>query len=1248
MKIQNLIGYLFLLLLLVHCTPESRNTQFTWQQEDGYRWAKIDLPWFGNTGFERLSADDTGISFENKLKDESLIQNRVLMNGSGVTSGDINGDGRPDLYFTQVDGPNKLYLNEGNFSFREITESAGVGLSDYKSAGTVLADVDGDRDLDLLVTTYHNGTILFLNDGKGSFTRDQNSGLDTAAVGGTTMTLADIDGDGDLDLYVTHYNNEVVRDLYTPQELIGSNVAVRDGDRYDIKEEFQKYYTNIQSVKGPTLREIGTEDELYINQGGTGNSWGGFKKVENLEERFLSADGEPAGVGKNWGLTARFEDINDDGLPDLYICNDYWTLDQFWINQGDGVFKKIDPLKFRHMSLSAMAVAVGDVNNDGHSDFFVSDMLSPDHDRRLRQIKNLDPFPVQPGEIRNQPQYNHNTLYVNRGDNTFAETANYSGVDASGWSWASTFMDVNLDGRSDLIINTGYSYDALDLDTHARLERRNNQDPDNMERYLKSKLEYPPLDLVNRMYKNEGDLKFSEVSKAWGFEEEDVSHGLSLVDLNGDGALDLVTNRMNDQAGIFKNTSGASRIAVRLNGSAPNTQAIGARVTLSGGDQLQDRKVVSGGEYMSGSSTQLMFAAGDNNMDQMLTITWSDGKKSTIDSVQANRIYEVHEDSITKRLNTTPQIGADKPVFKDVSDRIDFIDPENNYPDHMRQRFIPVKLSQLGPGVSWFDYDDDGQTDLLQTSGEDGQLMVFRNEGEGEFQKRSMSETRNMPEGDQTSVLGWQTENGLNMIVGRSDYEQNTPGGSSAISYRIRNGEVQQIQEIEGTGSSTGPLAAADYNGDGTVDLFVGGRVIPGQYPKSASSALYEYEDGQFIPDTTNTDLLKEVGMVTGAVFTDYNSDGWPDLLISTEWGSLKLFQNDQGRLQEVTTEVGLDQYRGWWNGVATGDFNGDGRPDIVATNWGTNSRYQLVEGYPMRMYYGNLDGDNAPDIIQANYNKEMEAYAPIRWLNFYSGFRPMYANVRSYKEYAESSLAKILGPMMKYMAYKEINTLQSMVLINKEGQQHFEPYPLPRAAQLSANFDASVADYNNDGNEDIFLSQNFFDLPPGDIRLDSGRGLWLRGKGNGQFTAVPGQRSGVKVYGEQRGAALGDYNSDGRVDLVVTQNGNHTKLYENQTDRQGFRIRLVGPAKNRDAIGAGIRMVYKDGQKGPERVIQAGSGYWSQNSPVQVIGSQQDSQPVALFIQWPDGRTQDVPLQSDKWDYQIDYNATEEMRAVK
>ncbi|WP_340105929.1 FG-GAP-like repeat-containing protein [Rhodohalobacter sp. 8-1] len=1239
MKFKELFFFLLLSVLLAQCTTERENIEFDWNQEEGYRWSELQLPGQGKAGFKQLTESETGIAISSNLAEESYINNSVLLNGSGVAAGDVNGDGWTDLYFTQIDGPNKLYINQGNFRFNDISQVADVELNDYKSAGTVLADVNGDGHLDLLVTTYDNGTILLLNNGEAEFTHAKQSGLDSSTVGGTTMALADIDGDGDLDLYVTHYINERVRDLYSPGDLIGGNVAVREGDRYNIKEEFRKYYTNITSVMGPTIREKGTVDELYLNEGGIGEDWEGFKKVENLKDHFLDENGEPLGVGEKWGLTARFEDINGDGLPDLYVCNDFWTLDQFWINQGDGVFKKIDPHNFRHMSLSSMGVAVGDVNNDGHADLFISDMLSPVHSRRMRQIINMDPVPVGPGEILNQPQYTQNTLFVNRGDNSFVETANYSGVEASGWSWATSFIDADLDGLQDLFITTGYEYDAQDLDSSARLSQSNNEEPYNLERYLRTKLQYPSLNLKNRIYKNGGDLTFSEVGSEWGFTQEDVSQGLAIADLNNDGALDMVSSRMNDKAAIYENASGESRIAVRLIGSAPNTQAIGARVTLSGFEPLQVKRIVSGGNYMSGSAPQLMFAIKPEKPDQALNIRWPDGKESTIENVSANRIYEIYQDSISVRSGTDTDTGIAQPIFKDVSDRINMSDPENEFQDYRRQPFIPVMLSQLGPGVAWLDYNNDNREDFMQTSAEDGRLAVFRNEGGGEFTRQNIPglDHERTHGGDQTAIIGWRTDKGMNVVVGQSDYEQPSTGVPSAYHYMIRDGKVVNTQELPGTGSSTGTIAAADYNKNGTLDLFVAGRVIPGEYPESASSALYTLDDEQFVQDEANTELLQDIGLVTGAVFTDYNGDDWPDLLVSTEWGSLKLYENDQGQFREVTQELGLDEYQGWWNGLATGDFNGDGRPDIIATNWGTNSRYEIVEDHPMRMYYGYIDGNNSLDIIQANYNTETQAYVPIRGLKFYSGFRPIYSNLRSYQDYAESSLQDILGAMIQITPYKEINTLQSMVFINKNGLE-FEAHPLPRTAQLTAGFSANIGDYDNDGNEDLFLSQNFFDLPPGDTRLDGGRGLWLAGDGSGQFRALPGQESGVMIYGEQQGAALSDFNADGRIDLVVTQNGNRTKLYENQTEKRGFRIRLLGPANNRDAIGASMRLVYKNGQKGPMRELQAGAGYWSQNGSIQVIGYSDDNQPAAIEVRWPDGKSENISIEPERWNYVIAY----------
>lgn len=1225
-----------MLMILISCQSESGMSggELRWHLRKGYQWAVLKPEKNGKTGFKELTPERTGVTFENHLTKKDIAHNRLLLNGSGVAAGDIDGDGLPDIYFTQLDGPNKLYKNLGNFHFRDITSRAGVALSGYLCSGATFADVDGDGDLDLLVTTYFHGTILFLNDGKGHFTRDRNSGLDSTSVGGMTMTLADINGDGYLDLYVAHYRGRTVRDLYPPAQLGLKQIVEKRNGKFVIKKPFRKYYTIINGSNGPQLRPIGTKDALYLNKGKGNGHWLGFQKVTNLKDRFLSKDGKRIGLYPDWSLSARFEDINGDGLPDLYVCSDFWSPDRVWINQGKGVYKSINSHNIRHYPFSSMSVAIGDINNDGSPDLFTTDMMSVSHRRRFREYRDIGPFPTRIDEIDYSPQYSRNALYLNRGDNSFAEIGWYGHVQASDWSWASVFMDVNLDGYQDLIVNNGYSYDVSDLDTQLSLAQRSPGWND-LEKYLKTILEFPSLKTRNDIFMNNGNLTFSDESVHWGFHDKDVSQGLAIADFNNDGALDIVNNRLNQTAAIYKNTTPTPRIAVRLVGSNPNTQSIGAKVSLKNGTLVQYRQIVSGGNYLSGSDTQLMFAVGRNNTDRILTITWPNGFVSTIDSVRANRIYEIYQDSIPSNKIVVPVSTKRKPVFKDDSQMFNYIEHEDTYDDFKRQPLLPVRLSQGGPGLAWLDYNSDGLPDLFETSGKGGKLAIFQNKGHGEFHKVTSPALHNAS-GDQTAVIGWNTDRGTDIVIGSSNYEQSSDQAASAYHYRYKNGHITLMDSLSGVAASTGPLAAADYNRDGTIDLFVGGEFIPGKYPDNASSRLYKNINGHFIPDMKNSRILKNVGMVTGAVFTDYNLDGWPDLLLSTSWGTLKLFKNDKGIFHDVTHQVGLDHYEGWWNGIATGDFNNDGYPDFVVTNWGENSRYQIEMGHPLRMYYSDLNSDGIMDILEASYDTAMGAYVPTRPLNEIIKSVPSIAHrLRSYGDYAGSTLREIIGPSLEIIPYKEINELKNMVFLNKDGKS-FTAHSLPRQAQLAPAFNAGVADFNNDGNEDIFLSQNFFDVPPGESRQDAGRGLWLEGDGKGDFKAVPGQVSGINIYGQQRGAALGDFNDDGRVDLAVSQNGNRTKLYLNQTPKAGLRIQLIGPGSNKDAIGSSIRLKYKNGKEGPRREIQAGSGYWSQNSFIQVMGTGGD--PVQIKIRWFDGSRKTVDIPHDKKNFVIRY----------
>jgi len=1212
---------------MVFLTGCSLHSGREWIEEDGYRWADLSPGFWGKTGFNKIEPGESNVAFSNEVSEELIAENQILLNGSGVAAGDIDGDGLVDLYFASLAGPNKLYKNLGGFRFENITDEAGVAHTGFRSTGVAFADVNGNGYPDLIVTSLDKHNSLYLNDGRGKFNLNENSGLDESK-GSTTIAVADVNGDGYPDLYITNYKEKSAKDIFGLKNLTLQNITRKTGDQYNLVPPYDEHFVLFPNEnEPPDFREKGEQDELYMNNGD-----GTFSKIPYQERHFLKSDGTERGISHDWGLTAKFQDINGDMLPDLYVSNDFWTPDKVWINQGEGVFIEMDPFSIRNFSFSSMAVDFSDINRDGYNDIFVTEMLSPVHERRLTQQISFDPFQTKVTDSGYQPLYSRNSLYLNRGDHTFAEIAWYAGVAATEWSWATRFMDVDLDGYEDILINTGYSYDIQDLDTQRMLGQRMARTPGDFKGYV---LEFPSLLLTNKALKNNGDLTFTDKSSEWGFIEEDVSHGMAVADLDNDGDLEIIINRFNNEAAIFENTTTAPRIAVRLKGESPNTQAVGALVKLEGGPvKNQQKEIALGGDYLSSSDPVVAFAAG-NGSDHTLTVHWPSGKASRIENVKADRIYEIFESGaeIKSGMISDKIPGNSDILFEDITDRIEHVHQPGEADDLEIQPLLPVKPSRSGPAILWFDINNNNMDELILTSGKNNGITIFEYRDEGFFKSDLFNPDSGITELDPTSLIAWKEDSLTRFLSAKTD------NGSTRVLYSVIKGEPQEMQikteEIFASDIVIRSLTAADYTGDGYPDLFVGGYHRRGRYPEDVSSYLFKNDQGKFLPDENNSEVFKNAGPVTDAVFFDYENDGDQDLLISTEWGSLKLFQNDGGIFTEITRFAGLGNLKGWWNGISVGDFNNDGLPDIVATNLGLNSFYQISSGRPLKMFYSDLNKDGVIDIIEAYPDPESEVWLPMRRLNDFASIpQIILRNVRSHEEFASATLSEILGTDLNRIPSREINRLVHTVFINTGNG--FSAHSLPKEAQFSTAHTPVIADFDNDGNEDIYLSQNHFGFANHIPRQDAGRGLILLGDGTGNFRSVPGHKSGVQVYGEQQSAAAGDVNGDGKTDLVVSQSWDNTKLFQNQASQAGISVTLVGPDNNKSGIGSSMRLFYEDGSSGPARYINGRAGSRSQSSFIQILGAL--SIPSKLKIQWFDGKRQQIDITEDQRIYIIEY----------
>ncbi|HUR46791.1 MAG TPA: VCBS repeat-containing protein, partial [Candidatus Saccharimonadales bacterium] len=936
----------FLICVTLHSTSAAENPKAF---ALGVTNQPLELPSDGKPGFLSLSSDQTHLTFTNLLDADASAANRVLNNGSGVAAGDFDNDGRVDLFFCSLNNGNKLFRNLGNWKFEDVTEKSGLKFAPGFYRAATFADLNGDGSLDLLVGTVSTGVHCFLNDGHGRFTEFTDQAGTLTSYANETLALADIDNNGTLDLYAANNRSDDIRDwARVPVMYVNSKPTV------------PPQMKNRITLENGTLQEYGEPDILYMNDGHAH-----FRPVSWTNGAFLDEHGRAlTNAPLDWGLTAAFRDLNNDGAPDLYVCNDYWTPDRIWLNDGLGHFKALATLAIRKTPASSMGVDFSDINRDGYIDIFAVDMLSRSSELRKRQMVAKRPVPPRIGDLETRVQAPQNTLLLNRGDGTFAEIARFAGVEASDWSWSPVFLDVDLDGYDDLLITSGHLRDIQDLDANEKIRlqqaewRRSPMAATNLQQaFVQAKREhakaYPSLQMPIVAFRNSGNLQFTEVTTNWGLVTPNVNHGIAFADLDGDGDLDLVVNRLGSPAGVFRNESPAPRLAVRLHGKAPNTQAIGAKMELLGATvSNQVQEVTCGGTYMSGHDTLRVFAPGSNRGPFTLQITWRDGTVTKIPGILANQRYDIDETKVSHTQPARVISEATSPLFKDVSDHLAHVHHETPYNDFARQPLLPRKLSQSGPGIAWFDLDGDGWDDLVIGTGRGGRTGLYRNREGKLFEK-----TSSIPEpaaSDQTMLLGMTGRNGERLLLaGSSSYEENL---DTAPSVEISNFATQKSEApIAGSDSSVGPLALADYEGNNTLGLFVGGNVIPGRYPAPASSRLFRRNENKWVLDEANTKLLANIGLVNAALWSDLDGDGWPELILACEWGPIRIFSNQHGKLQEQTEALGLSANTGLWQSVAVADVNGDGQLDIIAGNWGFNSAWHASPAQPLTLVYGDL-----------------------------------------------------------------------------------------------------------------------------------------------------------------------------------------------------------------------------------------------------------------------------------------------------
>jgi hypothetical protein len=1047
--------------------------------------------------FSLLSSKQTGIDFNNVIVEsnaQNVLAYEYMYNGGGVAIGDINNDGLEDIFFTANLKANKLYLNQGNFAFKDITKAANVGgRKDWKT-GVTMVDINGDGWLDIYVCYSGKGNAtsrrneLYINNHDLTFTeRAKQYGLDDEGCS-TQAIFFDYDNDGDLDCYVLNHNIKAYKNI----------------ELHYLKNDYDSL----------------AADRLYRNDGG----------------HFVDVS-KQAGISGNpisFGLGVAVSDINNDGWPDIYVSNDYTEQDYCYINNGNGTFSQKEMYMFGHLSQFSMGNEIADFNNDGLVDIFTLDML-PEDNRRQKLLQAQENYELYQYMATNgfHFQFMRNMLQLNNGNGTFSEIGQLAGISNTDWSWSPLLADLDNDGNKDIFISNGYMRDYTNRDflkywgdyLVKQVANRDSID------YLELVKQMPSTMVANYAFRNNGDLTFKNSSAEWGLKQLALSNGAAYADLDNDGDLDLVVNNINDKAFIFRNDANnypvRHYLSVQLHGAGGNSFGLGAKVYCYEAGRIQLLEQMPTRGYQSSSSPVLHFGLGDHSMIDSLEIIWPRGRKEILYNVKPDRL--LHLDEKNAKPMTIQKKNPSPKLFTYQKPLIDFSHLQLEYNDFKRQPLIPVMLSPCGPRFSSADINGDGMEDVFfgSSQGQSSELYMqqlnsFKKIEAPIFLADSFSVT--------TQVLFFDANGDgypdiYEVSGGYNDFVDNDARLQDRLFINDGKGNFTKPEKaLPAMLSSKSCVAAADIDGDGDLDLFVGGRVVPGQYPAMPQSYLLLNDGKGNFSDVTERWYagLSHIGMVTDAKWNDINKDGKPDLILVGEWMAPSVFENHGDKL--TTHDSRLTTYTGWWNTIELADIDGDGDMDIIAGNWGINSQLHCNDKEPLEMISKDFDNNGSIDPFLCCYIQG-RSYPYVSRDELLDEIYPMRRKFTSYKSYADATINDIFSPAeLKDAEHLSAICLETMVFENRNGV--FYPRSIPLQAQFSPVYKIVVADVNKDSYPDILLFGNN-EYPRLKIgKMDANFGTVLLNDGKGNFTAAPPAETGLFIPGDVKDAAIIKLNS--------------------------------------------------------------------------------------------------------------------------